>query len=53
MLMHAGDPGEAEREIRPALALDPFHPPIWRSEGHFRLTDLGQPSHTRLIHLNT
>jgi hypothetical protein len=30
-LTHAGDPAEAEREIRLALSLDPFHPLVWRS----------------------
>ena len=31
ILVHAGDPAEAEREMRLALALDPFHPPTWRT----------------------
>jgi TolB-like protein/tetratricopeptide (TPR) repeat protein len=31
VLTHAGDPVEAEREIRLALSLNPFHPPTWRS----------------------
>jgi TolB-like protein len=30
-LTHAGDPIEAEREIRLALLLDPFHPLGWRA----------------------
>jgi TolB-like protein/Tfp pilus assembly protein PilF len=31
VLTHAGDPVEAEREIRLALSLNPFHPPSWRA----------------------
>jgi TolB-like protein/Tfp pilus assembly protein PilF len=31
VLTHAGDPLEAEREIRLALSLNPFHPPSWRA----------------------
>ena len=30
-MTHAGDPTEAEREIRLALSLDPFHPLGWRA----------------------
>jgi TolB-like protein/Flp pilus assembly protein TadD len=31
ILVHAGDPVAAEREIRLALSLDPFYPPTWRT----------------------
>jgi TolB-like protein/Tfp pilus assembly protein PilF len=31
VLTHAGDPAEAEREIRLAMALNPFYPPTWRA----------------------
>jgi TolB-like protein len=31
VLTHAGDPVEAECEIRLALSLNPFHPPSWRA----------------------
>jgi adenylate cyclase len=30
VLAHAGDPAEAEREVRLALRLNPFYPPYWR-----------------------
>jgi len=30
VLAHAGDPAEAEREVRLAHGLNPFHPPHWR-----------------------
>src|SRR5271170_4128631 len=42
-LTHAGDPTEAEREIRLALSLDPFHPLGWRAALGRALLVAGRP----------
>ena len=43
VLMHAGDPAEAEPEFRLAMALDPFHPPSWRAALGRALLAAGRP----------
>ena len=41
--VHAGDPAEAEREVRLAMTLDPFHPPSWRTPLARALLIAGRP----------
>jgi adenylate cyclase len=43
VLVHAGDPAEAEREFRLAMVLNPFHPPSWRAAMGQALFVAGRP----------